>query len=324
MFERLTRFIRKKDNEFIKEIRDLKNTLQLGQDDSRKELFNLKCEFDRLNNDLTDLKRTISNLKENITLSNDATLRDLISVLNNQALENRINVQRQLNTALLHQITFSRFKGINSGKDVALFATGPTLKKFNPTLLTNIINVGVNKAFLYKNVTFDYLFAIDKVSIADCLEDFFSYECPKFIGDQHLGEAYQIPENYLSQKDVLRYKTTVKLFPDIFAQDLESNPLANSCSVAIQAMQFILYTNPQKIYLIGNDCTVNRAEHFYDNSETFIRNLESRNEPLAENQKNLINSWKQIKTFASLYYPCTKIISVNPVNLKGLFEDITC
>lgn len=324
MFERLTRFIRKKDFDLLNEIRELKNSLQLGQDDSKKELFNLKCEFDRLNNEFTDLKRTISNLSEDIAISNEATLRDLISLLNNQALENRINIQRQLSIALLHQITFSRFKGINSGKEVALFATGPTIKKFDPSLLPNIINVGVNKAFLYKNVRFDYLFAIDKISIADCIEDFFSYKCSKFIGDQHLGEAYQIPENYLSQKDVLRYKTSVKLFPDIFAQDLESNPLANSCSVAIQAMQFILYTNPENIYLIGNDCTVNRAEHFYDNSETFICSLESRNEPLAENQKNLINSWKQIKTFASLYYPCTKIISVNPVNLKGLFEDITC
>ena len=38
--------------------------------------------------------------------------------------------------------------------------------------------------------------------------------------------------------------------------------------------------------------------------------------------KALLSKWKEIKEFADIYYPDTKIIVINPVGLKGVFTDI--
>lgn len=37
---------------------------------------------------------------------------------------------------------------------------------------------------------------------------------------------------------------------------------------------------------------------------------------------NLIDMWKEAKEFAGIYYPDAKLCTVNPVGLKGLFEDL--
>lgn len=255
----------------------------------------------------------------NNRLSEESRIDNLVEKL---SLEISLRTQRQIDIALLHQKVFPQFKGINTNKDVILVATGPSSSRFKTSKFGEAVYVGVNKAYLLKEIKFDYLFAIDRVSLEGCFEDFFSYDCIKFIGDQNLGFFHQIPENYLNRKDIFRYKTTANLLPDIFSQDLDSVPLANSCSVAIQAMQFILYTNPKRIFIVGNDCTVSEPSHFYKESGLFFECLKNRNEDLIENEKNLIQSWQAIKIFANNYYPLTKLVSVNPVKLAGLFEDV--
>jgi hypothetical protein len=35
-----------------------------------------------------------------------------------------------------------------------------------------------------------------------------------------------------------------------------------------------------------------------------------------------MRGWNEFKKFASIYYPKTEIISINPIGLKGLFKDI--
>ncbi|MFR8816032.1 MAG: hypothetical protein ACLVFZ_08500 [Parasutterella sp.] len=296
----------------LKKIAGYVNRWKRRDEEYRKELLNLRESF---SSEITELKDTI--LENNRQIGQDIT-----TIINRMGLDVNLRTQRQFEIFSLHKDTFSRFKGINSQKSVVLVATGPTVNQFEASLVNDAVYIGVNKAFLLSNITFDYLFAIDKASIADVYEDFFSYECTKFVGDQNLGPAFQIPESYMLKNNVLRYKTTANLFPDVFFQDIDTAPLANSCSVAIQAMQFALFTNPRKIYLVGNDCTVSKAEHFYTNPESFRNNLNLREEPLANNEQNLLASWRAIKEFAKLYYPETEIISVNPVNLKGLFKEV--
>jgi hypothetical protein len=71
-------------------------------------------------------------------------------------------------------------------------------------------------------------------------------------------------------------------------------------------MQFILYTHPEQIFLLGCDCSLNG--HFYDQKQSLEVG------PVIEN-------WKRLKRFAQTYYPDTRIISVNPIGLKGVFEE---
>ena len=247
----------------------------------------------------------------------------LINELKNFKYEILQGVQRSINTAFLHQRTFGEFKNKYYGKSVVLVGAGPTLNYFEP--IEDAVYVGVNRTFLYKDISFDYLFAIDKVGLETAsdsyYEGFFNYtgnNCIKFIGDQNLGKNWQIPESKLIGKNIRRYKSTSNFTPDKFTLDIESEPLGNFWTVAMQAMQFILYTNPAKVYLVGMDCNINSAGHFTGK----IPNVSTRGSNVQKSDENNIINWRELKNFANIYYPDTEIISVNPVGLKGVFKDI--
>ena len=91
-----------------------------------------------------------------------------------------------------------------------------------------------------------------------------------------------------------------------FSKDIDSNYLECGGSVAFAAIQFALYTNPKRIYLIGCDC----SNGYYDDKPLKLKKKQS-----------YIKSWLKLKEFAQIYYPDTEIVSVNPVGLKGLFKD---
>ncbi len=231
------------------------------------------------------------------------------------------SIQRSITTALLHQKTFSQFRNINNGKDVVLVGAGPSLNEFVP--IKNAVYVGLNRSFLYDKVHFDYLFTIDKAGLdlpdEELYDRFFAYDAIKFVGDQNLGPNFQIPySKFANTKNVYQYKTTAGYLNDRITYDIDSEPLANSCSVAIQAMQFIMYTNPKRIYLVGIDCTIASKGHF--SGSTY--DSKKRNEDIVFNDKSVVDSWIEIKKFIETYYPETEVISVNPVGLKGIFNDL--
>ena len=100
-----------------------------------------------------------------------------------------------------------------------------------------------------------------------------------------------------------------------FTKDLETQPLGNFGSIAFPAMQFVLYTQPKKIYIVG--CDSAPTGHFSGEE------LESNKRALKDNTYlKIINQWKELKNFASFNYPDIEIISINPVGLKGIFEDM--
>lgn len=233
-------------------------------------------------------------------------------------------VQKSIATALLHQKTFREFKNKYVGKTIVVVGAGPTLNYFEK--IDNAIYVGVNRTFLYEKIKFDYLFAIDKVGLEtgtnNYTNSFLNYKgnnCIKFIGDCALGKNFQIPESKLYYSNIRRYKQNIANgIPSNFTLDIDSEPLGSFHSVVFQAMQFILYTNPAKVYLVGMDCNINTAGHFVGNvAKVHLRGTSVE----VSDQKNLA-AWQKLKIFANTYYPDTEIISINPVGLKGLFEDI--
>ena len=139
----------------------------------------------------------------------------------------------------------------------------------------------------------------------------------KFLGDQNLGAGLQIPEDVIHRANGLRYKTTAGILPNRFTYDIETEPLGNFCTVSLQAMQFILYTNPKRIFLAGIDCNVATGGHFCGTEYDFSRNKE-----IAKHDRLSVDYWKQLKRFAETYYPNTEIISINPVGLRGIFKDV--
>ena len=226
--------------------------------------------------------------------------------------------QRSLNIAFLHQETFSEFKNCNHGKTVVLVGAGPTVNYYRP--IKNSIHVGCSRSILSDIITFDYLFTIDKISLDAINSQLLNYKnknCIKFIGDINHGIDYQIPEDFRLACKARNYKTTCGLCPSRFTLDIDKEPLGSFHSVAFQAIQFIMFTNPKKVYLVGIDCG-NNGKHFAG----IEHNVAKRGEDINELQNCQINEWKLFKKFVELYYPDTEIISVNPVGLKDVFTDV--
>lgn len=220
---------------------------------------------------------------------------------------------------LLHSKTFSKYKNIHCGRDIVLVATGPTLNYFRP--IKDAVYVGVNRSFLCDSLNLDYLFMQDYVAVKDYIELSQNYKnkrLKRFYGilQAEIEDKWIIPEATAIRHKAERYYAwaawNLNKVPvyEYFAADITVKPLACFGSVVFPAMQFIFYTNPRRIYIVGCDC---------ENTGHFNNSKKVASDP---NFTEVKRGWKLIKKFQEIYYPETQIISVNPVGLKGLFEDL--
>lgn len=229
-------------------------------------------------------------------------------------------IQKNLNTLVLHQNNFAKYKNFYEGKTIVLCGAGPTLKYYQP--IENCIHIALNRSFLYDKVQFDYIFAQDWRSIQNLQEELINYNpktCKKILGTQNNNPTCEIPEEFAIKCNGVRYNTDNECWPNCkFALDISCNPFGNFHTVALVALQFILYTNPQRIYIVGCDSVP--TGHFTNKNE----NNDTIKEHLANQQQfsgNMQTEWVQAKEFIDMHYPNTEIISINPVGLKGLFND---
>jgi len=222
-------------------------------------------------------------------------------------------IEKKLSTFHLHQKTFLKFKGINRGKDVVIVATGPTLSKFKQ--IKEAIYIGVNRAYQFTDVHFNYYFIQDfSGETPNYIDDVYRYRnCIKFIGltAEDSDPRKTIPEKYSLGNDIYRYRTdweNIENFKTKFSYDLSTTALGCGGTVVLPALQFALYTQPKRIYLVG----VDTSNSGYFNSKT----------------KNILfpellkQRYIELKNFAEQYYPDIEIISINPVGLKGIFKDV--
>lgn len=237
-------------------------------------------------------------------------------------LEHRIFRMNQFNlsTARLHEKTFGPFKNKFYGKELAIIACGPSLNNYQP--IPNVINIGVNRAFKDSRIILDYIFFHDAEPWSrDEIKELNNYRrglCTKFYGilTENLDNNYSpanVSESDAIDAGALRYRTNnanfIKGLEPVFQLDISTQPLAAFKSVIFAALQFALWTNPRRIYLVGCDCTV--KGHFYEDNCT---------RPHVHTE--LKHAYECLKRFATAFYPDTEIVSVNPVGLKGLFRDM--
>ena len=168
-------------------------------------------------------------------------------------------------TAFIHQRTFPQFKGVNEGKDVVLVASGVSANKY--IVKKSAVHVGVNRSFQIGNykIPMDYIFIQDysgkTKEYIDDLDNYRPYDCIKFYGltmEWSYNPARTIPESHAIKANAFRYRTDWVNIPDFkpkFIHDISSQPLGCFGSIVFPALQFILWTYPRKIYLVGCDCT---------------------------------------------------------------------
>ncbi len=237
---------------------------------------------------------------------------------------NQLIAQRSyLQASVLHPNVFSKYKNLYHNRTVALICTGPSAK-FIPNLFpSDTIFVGVNGACRLKQFPLNFLFMQDN-TVNQLGNETLTDEAVRYEGNQCIKffatfSSLTLTRNLNAKKPLLPIPSAYSYYPRVHryivnddascifpAIDISAEPFTNMFGTAFSAMQFICYTNPARIYLIGCDCTSGYAYKDTSYIELFSH----------------VQYWKRIREFAMLQYPDTEIISINPVGLKGLFKDV--
>ena len=212
----------------------------------------------------------------------------------------------------LHKDTFKPYKNIYSGKDIVLVATGPTLNYYVP--IQDAVHIGVNGSYTKNTIMYDYYFVLDYRGQGRTfdLEKICKMDCRVFLGKyvkRNFALNMEIPEFYFQNDNVSNFYVMPLPSKPIIYPDIEYFALMDWHSITFPAINFALYTNPKRLFLVGCDSSSN--DHF---NKTIAADLIKTDK--------LVAGYKAIHKFTSCYYPNTKIISVNPVALKGIFDDV--
>ncbi len=217
----------------------------------------------------------------------------------------------------IHPIIFKNSKNKNLGRDVILFACGPSARYYE--IIDNAVHVSINRAMLNTNIRFDTLFMHDEEFVIENLHTLKNYDAEKYCA-YHINKKNAKNFNtstkdllYIGAKRLLisdpQYKGADENIPDIINPDISKGLLYDrGGGTVFSALQYILYTHPKRIYLVGCDCT--DSGYFYDRQRKNI--LLSKTEHL----------WHEAAYAIKILYPDIEVISINPVGLKGLFHDV--
>ncbi len=261
-----------------------------------KHIFNkiFKIQKKSLTSEIQSLTSEIQSLTSEIRLLKS----DLITIQN-------ISIP----AALTHGTVFNKYKNIHNDRYIVLLGAGPTLNKFTP--IEDAIYIGTNRTFKYNKVILDYLFIQDLLvgdNDQELANEYGGINCKKFYGRHYLNTPISMTDRDKSKAESFYFidqKVPCNTLVD-FNPDISTRPLNTWSSIIFPALEFALWTNPKRIYIVGCDCTSN--EHF--DGTTFKLYVE-----------NVLYGWNHMKAFIQYHYPDTEVISINPVGLKGLFKD---
>lgn len=258
----------------------------------------MNIQFDELNRRYDELNRKIDNLRNN--KYNEYDLLYLMCVSNE--------------IANLHKDTFSEYKDIYRDREVVVLGAGPTLNEYVP--IKDAVHIGVNGT--YKAINLDYLFIQDfeGSNVTFNLDEIKELRCKKFVGHylkNGVNDNKHFPKyvgKYIGAKDYY----VCDYFRNWIKYNIPLNmvyyPVVDNASSIFAAMQFALYTHPKRIYIVGCDCSCLKGQHF-DGSEYKHMDFQRVNE-----------NWDRMKHYIDVYYPDISVVSINPIGLSGMFEDV--
>ena len=234
--------------------------------------------------------------------------------------ELEFKIEEQEEIRITNTNAFGEYKNRFYGKKVVIVGSGPSAKYYKP--MPDAIHIALNFAWRREDISFDYLFTGDNNTNKNSevkMQDGFIKIRDKIFISKHLERTpyryLDFGEDISSIKNVRRFYFGTNTYENPIYQDICLHPLFAVATIAGAALDFALFTYPKELYLVGCDTASNG--YFYESSNP---NHTTGNKYM---QTHLMKvGYARIKMFAKLFYPDTKIISVNPVGLKGLFEDI--
>ena len=203
-----------------------------------------------------------------------------------------------------------KFKNLHNGGTAILFTTGPSLSKY--VSLPNsekYIKIGVNQIYNYPDIlsNLNYYYYGSHYYLDEEHRKNIDIICTKNKNITTLASAY---EDGRSHKDINRGNINPERANELNSLPFENtlhtftNDVAEYCtlghSIVFPPLQHILYMGIKKLYLVGCDGGFTQGKSSYD--------------------EHLLYWWKKFVEFKNTYYPDVEIISVNPVSLKGWFD----
>ncbi len=228
------------------------------------------------------------------------------------------DIGTRLYAMVTHRKTFGPYLNCHTDKDVVLVACGPSAKYFSG--LRDAVYIGVNRAFLNKSISLDFLFVQDDLGEDQVTANKYRPgECKKFYGIiphvryfecqnnpklQHIHRISLLDADSASAK---RYILNVNgCGPSFWPYDISVEPIRDAGGTVFSALQFILYTHPKRVFLVGCDCSA--GGHFYGGRQ--------------EDFSPAVRWWHDFASYAKRDFREIEIISVNPSGLRGLFRDV--
>ena len=218
----------------------------------------------------------------------------------------------------------SKFKDIHTGKTAILFATGPTLNKFDYDLIPEkpeeLIKVGVNSMIYKDDFALDYYFCAHDVAKEPETHPHKNFEIPFFKKVKERCKDLQVfcastvdgkPNGqFFTPSEIEEFSAVSYALHtgDVFYKDIGESPLYNH-SIVFPALQLLLYSGIHKIYIVG--CDVGGGYSFLVEDIGWCTGA----------VVTMWRRWKDFKQFRDTEYPHVKIVSVNPRKLEGLFEE---
>ena len=227
----------------------------------------------------------------------------------------KFRVAEQDEVCALHHETFGEYENCFNDRDVVIVGAGPSTQYYKP--IPNAIHIALNQAWRKADTDFDFLFTQDAATTRrdKVVEGLDKIKKTVFMGRylrRFYGNWMEFAEKYYGQRNnIKQYFTDPSEGGACIYKNVLFHPLRDYYSVAFPALHFALFTHPKRIFLVGLDTNSGHVSHFYDSCD--ISYVVS---------GVLKAGYIKFKKFASHKYPDVEILSINPVGLRGLFQDI--
>ncbi|GHS93364.1 hypothetical protein FACS1894139_02900 [Planctomycetales bacterium] len=239
-------------------------------------------------------------------------------------------------TIPLHRDVFGPYKNCFQGKDCVVLGTGPTLNSYQP--LKDAIHIGVNGAVLYDKVNLDYYFLVNYLSVEVFFKKVVASSAQKFIG-QHIDYSrrkFAVPQEKCNQSNARIFglrqywgDSEMQLFESQGGElnpDLLNAPMTILDGSATMGIQFALWGHAKRIFIVGCDGRSQDPSTIYayfDGHPNALHRMATYKISTSSMEKALSIAefnMRKIKELRDKHYPDTEIISINPVQYKGLFD----
>jgi len=188
----------------------------------------------------------------------------------NKLREMEYRIAEQNEVSAVNTKTFKNYAHCFLEKKIVILGKGATAMNYEP--IPDAVHIGVNLVEPYKNISLDYLFSTDYTEETTKNFAAISSAVKKqiFLGWflDRLPEHWRgFPESYFLAEKVSHFylNSCAEFLDQPIYRDICHHGLADFGSAVFAALHFALYTQPEKIYLVG--CDVGETNNFYTDSD---------------------------------------------------------